>query len=235
MSTWERRARVLRILLADDHDLVREALSLLFQQYFEDCEVVEAGALDPALDHIAATNDFDLVLLDLRMPGMNGLEGLKRTLQKVAETTAVVLLSGAYRSEDVRHAIEAGAQGFIPKTLRGQALANAIQLVLAGEKYLPSSILNDMTDGIVGGPDREKRMAGGFGVEGDFARLTPREREVLALLSEGRPNKDIARHLDLREITVKYHLKNIYRKLNVSNRAQAVKTALEDMARSGTL
>jgi len=225
----------LRILLADDHDLVREALSLLFQQYFEDCEVVEAGALDPALDHIAATNDFDLVLLDLRMPGMNGLEGLKRTLQKVAETTAVVLLSGAYRSEDVRHAIEAGAQGFIPKTLRGQALANAIQLVLAGEKYLPSSILNDMTDGIVGGPDREKRMAGGFGVEGDFARLTPREREVLALLSEGRPNKDIARHLDLREITVKYHLKNIYRKLNVSNRAQAVKTALEDMARSGTL
>ncbi|HBU98699.1 MULTISPECIES: response regulator [Thalassospira] len=225
----------MRILLADDHDLVREALSLLFQQYFEDCEVVEAGALDPALDHIAATNDFDLVLLDLRMPGMNGLEGLKRTLQKVAETTAVVLLSGAYRSEDVRHAIEAGAQGFIPKTLRGQALANAIQLVLAGEKYLPSSILNDMTDGIVGGPDREKRMAGGFGVEGDFARLTPREREVLALLSEGRPNKDIARHLDLREITVKYHLKNIYRKLNVSNRAQAVKTALEDMARSGTL
>ncbi|RCK23404.1 response regulator [Thalassospira lucentensis] len=225
----------MRILLADDHDLVREALSLLFQQYFEDCEVVEAGALDPALDHIVATNDFDLVLLDLRMPGMNGLEGLKRTLQKVAETTAVVLLSGAYRSEDVRHAIEAGAQGFIPKTLRGQALANAIQLVLAGEKYLPSSILNDMTDGIVGGPDREKRMAGGFGVEGDFARLTPREREVLALLSEGRPNKDIARHLDLREITVKYHLKNIYRKLNVSNRAQAVKTALEDMARSGTL
>ena len=225
----------MRILLADDHDLVREALSLLFQQYFEDCEVVEAGALDPALDHIAATNDFDLVLLDLRMPGMNGLEGLKRTLQKVAETTAVVLLSGAYRSEDVRHAIEAGAQGFIPKTLRGQALANAIQLVLAGEKYLPSSILNDMTDGIVGGPDREKRMAGGFGVGGGFARLTPREREVLALLSEGRPNKDIARHLDLREITVKYHLKNIYRKLNVSNRAQAVKTALEDMARSGTL
>jgi len=225
----------LRILLADDHDLVREALSLLFQQYFEDCEVVEAGALDPALDHIVATNDFDLVLLDLRMPGMNGLEGLKRILERAAKTTAVVLLSGAYRSEDVRHAIEAGAQGFIPKTLRGQALANAIQLVLAGEKYLPSSILNDMTDGIVGGPDREKRMAGGFGVEGDFARLTPREREVLALLSEGRPNKDIARHLDLREITVKYHLKNIYRKLNVSNRAQAVKTALEDMARSGTL
>ncbi|MFV1853410.1 MAG: response regulator transcription factor [Thalassospira sp.] len=110
-----------------------------------------------------------------------------------------------------------------------------MQLVLAGEKYLPSSILSDLSDGLVGGGDGDSRMAGGFGNEGDFGRLTPREREVLALLSEGRPNKDIARHLDLREITVKYHLKNIYRKLNVSNRAQAVKMALEDMARTGTL
>ncbi|KZC99382.1 MULTISPECIES: response regulator transcription factor [unclassified Thalassospira] len=225
----------MRILLADDHDLVREAISLLFQQYFDDCEVAEAGALDPALELIAANNTFDLVLLDLRMPGMNGLEGLKRTLEKVADSTFVVLLSGAYRSEDVRKALEAGAHGFIPKTLRGQALANAVQLVLAGDKYLPSSILNDMNDNMSGGGDGEGRLGGGFGSEGDFGRLTPREREVLALLSEGRPNKDIARHLDLREITVKYHLKNIYRKLNVSNRAQAVKMALEDMARSGTL
>lgn len=225
----------MRILLADDHDLVREAISLLFQQYFDDCEVAEAGALDPALELIEANNTFDLVLLDLRMPGMNGLEGLKRTLEKVADQTFVVLLSGAYRSEDVRKALEAGAHGFIPKTLRGQALANAVQLVLAGDKYLPSSILTDMNDGFSGGGDGDGRLAGGFGNEGDFARLTPREREVLALLSEGRPNKDIARHLDLREITVKYHLKNIYRKLNVSNRAQAVKMALEDMARSGTL
>eukprot|EP00003_Mantamonas_plastica_P006720 TRINITY_DN15548_c0_g1_i1.p1 TRINITY_DN15548_c0_g1~~TRINITY_DN15548_c0_g1_i1.p1 ORF type:complete len:175 (-),score=42.28 TRINITY_DN15548_c0_g1_i1:31-555(-) len=174
-------------------------------------------------------------MLDLRMPGMNGLEGLKRALDKVASSTFVVLLSGTYRSEDVRHAIEAGAHGFIPKTLRGQALANAVQLVLAGDKYLPSSILNDLGDGMGGGGDGDSRMVGGFGNEGDFARLTPREREVLALLSEGRPNKDIARHLDLREITVKYHLKNIYRKLNVSNRAQAVKMALEDMARTGNL
>ncbi|MFV1853409.1 MAG: response regulator transcription factor [Thalassospira sp.] len=74
----------MRILLADDHDLVREAISLLFQQYFEDCEVAEAGALEPALDLITENNTFDLVLLDLRMPGMNGLEGLKRALEKVA-------------------------------------------------------------------------------------------------------------------------------------------------------
>ena len=221
--------------MADDHDLVREAISLLFQQYFDDCEVAEAGALDPALELIEANNTFDLVLLDLRMPGMNGLEGLKRALEKVADSTFVVLLSGAYRSEDVRKAIEAGAHGFIPKTLRGQALANAVQLVLAGDKYLPSSILTDMNDNGSGSGDGDGRLVGSFGNEGDFARLTPREREVLALLSEGRPNKDIARHLDLREITVKYHLKNIYRKLNVSNRAQAVKMALEDMARSGTL
>lgn len=225
----------MRILLADDHDLVREAISLLFQQYFDDCEVAEAGALDPALALIEENNTFDLILLDLRMPGMNGFEGLKRTLQQVADKTFVVLLSGAYRSDDVRKAIEAGAHGFIPKTLRGKALANAVQLVLAGDKYLPSSILADMSDSLPGGGDSDGRLVGAFGTEGDFGRLTPREREVLALLSEGRPNKEIARHLDLREITVKYHLKNIYRKLNVSNRAQAVKMALEDMARSGTL
>lgn len=225
----------MRILLADDHDLVREALSLLFQQYFEDCEVVEAGALDPALAHIDADRVFDLILLDLRMPGMNGLDGLRLTLDKVGKDVPVVLLSGAYNGDDVRHAIENGAHGFIPKTLRGEALANAIRLVLAGEKYLPSSILSNFGDGFSQNSDGSSRRSGGFGNEGDFARLTPREREVLALLSEGRPNKDIARNLDLREITVKYHLKNIYRKLHVSNRAQAVKIALEDMARSGTL
>ena len=102
----------MRILLADDHDLVREAISLLFQQYFDDCEVAEAGALEPALDLIDENNSFDLVLLDLRMPGMNGLEGLKRALEKVAPSTFVVLLSGAYRSEDVRNAIEAGTTWF---------------------------------------------------------------------------------------------------------------------------
>ncbi|PKR53208.1 response regulator [Thalassospira marina] len=226
----------MRILLADDHDLVREALSLLFQQYFENCEVIEAGALEPALEHIDPDNPFDLILLDLRMPGMNGLEGLKVTIEKVGPGVPVVLLSGAYNGEDVRHAIENGAQGFIPKTLRGEALANAIRLVLAGEKYLPSSILTNFAEGFGNNSDSGSgRHAGQFGSDGDFARLTPREREVLALLSEGRPNKDIARHLDLREITVKYHLKNVYRKLHVSNRAQAVKIALEDMARSGSL
>lgn len=226
----------MRILLADDHDLVREALSLLFQQYFEGCEVVEAGSLEPALEKIDPENPFDLILLDLRMPGMNGLDGLRMTLDKVGVGVPVVLLSGAYNGEDVRHAIENGAQGFIPKTLRGEALANAIRLVLAGEKYLPSSILSNFAEGFGNKNEHgSMRHAGQFGVDGDFARLTPREREVLALLSEGRPNKDIARHLDLREITVKYHLKNVYRKLHVSNRAQAVKIALEDMARSGSL
>jgi DNA-binding NarL/FixJ family response regulator len=226
----------LRILLADDHDLVREALSLLFQQYFDGCEVIEAGSLEPALEKIDPENPFDLILLDLRMPGMNGLDGLKLAVEKVGEGVPVVLLSGAYNGEDVRHAIENGAYGFIPKTLRGEALANAIRLVLAGEKYLPSSILSNFAEGFGNKSEYSSaRHAGQFGREGDFARLTPREREVLALLSEGRPNKDIARHLDLREITVKYHLKNVYRKLNVSNRAQAVKIALEDMARSGSL
>ncbi|MFH1804370.1 MAG: response regulator transcription factor [Pseudomonadota bacterium] len=221
----------MRILLADDHDLVREALSLLFQQYFDDCEVIEAGALDPALTHIEEGGQFDLVLLDLRMPGMNGLEGLGKTLAVVAPGTPVVLISGAYNSDDVRRAIESGAQGFLPKTLRGESLANAIRLVLAGDKYLPSTILHNFGERFSGPGE----SAGGFGHEGDFGRLTPREREVLALLSDGLPNKEIARHLDLREITVKYHLKNIYRKLHVSNRSQAVKIALEDMARSGSL
>lgn len=231
-----RQGACVKILIADDHDLVREAIGRMLVDLFEACTVVEAGDLDAAVACFESDSEgFDLVLLDLRMPGMNGLDGLRRMVQ-LAGDVPVALLSGAYQGEDVREAIEVGAAGFFPKTLRGEALMNALRLVLSGEKYLPAAILSGMGessqgDGYRGSAVRPDRLGG----HPEFARLTPREREVLALLAEGRPNKDIARQLDLREITVKYHLKNIYRKLSVTNRAQAVKMALEGMARTGTL
>ena len=223
----------MHILLADDHDLVREALVLLLMRYFDGCNVSEAGSLDSAFELMdRLETPPSLIMLDLRMSGMDGLTGLTRTIEKTGAHIPVVLLSGAFSGEDVRLAIEMGASGFIPKTLRGQALANAIRLVLSGERYLPSSILSGIgstpeLQPPVSGPETPEVTPEALSNGKAFSKLTPREREVLALLADGRQNKDIARALDLREITVKYHLKNIYRKLEIKNRAQAVKVALE--------
>ena len=235
----------MHILLADDHDLVREALVLLLMRYFDGFKVSEAESVDGAFDLMdTLETPLSLIMLDLRMSGMDGLNGLTRTIEKTGAEVPVVLISGAFSSEDVRLAIKMGARGFIPKTLRGEALANAIRLVLSGERYLPSFILSDIDNtlelepqyqrshstgntGNTGGPETVEVTPEPLSNGKTFSKLTPREQEVLTLLAVGRQNRDIARELNLREITVKYHLKNIYRKLEVNNRAQAVKMALE--------
>ena len=226
----------MHILLADDHDLVREALVLLLMRYFDGCKVSEAESVDGAFDLMdTLETPLSLIMLDLRMSGMDGLNGLTRTIEKTGAEVPVVLISGAFSSEDVRLAIKMGARGFIPKTLRGEALANAIRLVLSGERYLPSSILPGIGTlelepqhgtGDTDGPETVEVTPEPLSNGKTFSKLTPREQEVLTLLAVGRQNRDIARELNLREITVRYHLKNIYRKLEVNNRTQAVKMAL---------
>lgn len=211
----------MRILLADDHVLVRDALKALFEREEPGSAVLAADDLPAAIDLMSQEGPVDLAILDVNMPGMNGVEGLKIFSARFPGT-AVALMSGTAERDLVRRAIEIGAVGYFPKTIAGRALLGAIRLVLSGERFLPASFgfAPDEATAYVGPPDDPGRSSGAI-------ILTRRERDVLGLLRTGAPNKIIARKLDLQEVTVKLHIRGICRKLGAANRTQAALRAVE--------
>lgn len=207
----------MRILLADDHDLLRDTLEVFLQRLDPEIQVVHARSFPEALERAAQAGRLDLILLDVRMPGMNGLAGLDAMRQRYPEVP-VVVMSGDVSRELVFDALGAGAAGFIPKAMGGKAMLNALQLVLSGQRYVPDIVLSsgqpwaDAAPGASGGP---------------LGRLSRRERDVMSLLTKGYSNKEIAKELRIEAVTVALHLSSIYRKLGVGNRTQAVKLAMQ--------
>lgn len=189
----------MKILLADDHGLVRDALKdMLLRDPDADVEVVTVGSLDEALSALPQ-GPYDAVILDFMMPGMNGVEGVTR-MGEAAAPTPVAVISGAFAHDLVERMREAGASGFLPKTLGAAVLTDEILRIAGGEERFTA----EPTD-----PAAEDTT------------LTKREREVLSYLYKGLQNKEIARELGLREVTVKLHVRSVCRKLDVANRTQA--------------
>lgn len=196
----------MRILLADDHDLVRETLAaFLLAEGFE--EVRTVATLQAAVTALTTSGPFDLVLLDYNMPGMNGFEGLGRA-KSVAGTTPIAIISGTTQRELAEAALQAGAAGFVPKTLASRAMIAAVHLMAAGDVFAPISLLM-----------QEPEIAEAL------QTLTRRETDVLRGICEGKSNKEIARDLDLQEVTVKLHVKTLSRKLGAKNRTHAAMIA----------
>lgn len=200
----------MRVLIADDHDLLRDTL-VLFLEAQGDIETRTAADLPGACKLIADEERFDLVLLDLNMPGMNGLEGLKHALA-LDGGQRVALLSGEATRDIAEQALEAGAAGFVPKTLPAKSMINAVKFMAMGEQYAPIDFMTAV-DETPKHPLTEK--------------LSPRELQVLKGLTEGKSNKEIARDLDITEPTVKLHMKTLYRKVGAANRTQAALIARE--------
>jgi DNA-binding NarL/FixJ family response regulator len=212
----------MNILLADDHDLVRDGIMSFLKTAAPDITVSQAKDFAESLAIVDSDTNIDLTILDLNMPGMNGLSGLTVMRQKFPDVP-VVILSGSVKRSDVLNALEHGASGYLPKTLSGKSLINALRLVLSGEKYIPSALLEDD-----GGSIRPGEIdLDGLAPDNPLRQLTNREREVLALLTKGLSNKEIAKQLSVREITVKVHLTGIFKKLGAANRTQAVKIAMQ--------
>lgn len=214
--------RQVRILLADDHDLVRETLKFYLEKLDPRTEVIEAGSFGEALELANRSGPLDLIILDLKMPGMNRFAGLE-TMRSRFPRVPTVILSGVLDRDDVLAALQCGAAGVIPKTLSAQRMLSAMRLVLSGERYLPSMMMSSETRGEATFATAREAFAPGSPLD----TLTRREREVLGLLTAGLTNRAIADRLGIREVTVKLHLRGVFRKLGARNRTQAMKIALE--------
>ena len=226
MALSKVQERNLRLLVVDDHPLFRVGLWHLLNQLADELQMVEASDVSQALEHLSQDEPYDLVLVDLLMPGMKGFDSLKRICQ-ATPGSPVVVVSVKERAEDVRQAIEAGAMGYIPKSSSPEVLVHALELVLSGGVYLPPHLLGASEAAVsdwTADKSREPMPA-----KGALARLTPRQRQVLALLAEGKPNKAIASELGLAAGTVKIHVSSIFKALNVNNRTLAVIAANELM------
>lgn len=199
-----------RILIADDHDLVRDTIAA-FISAEGDFAVATVEDLPSALDSAAAEGPFDLVLLDYNMPGMEGLGGLTRMISANG-ARPVAVMSGTAPKAVAEEAMAAGAMGFLPKTMGAKSLLNAIRFMVAGERYVPVSFLTE--------PDAAETNP-------LAAQLTQREKDVLGGLVRGLSNKEIARELNLQEVTIKLHVKTLSRKLDAKNRTQAAILAKE--------
>lgn len=201
-----------KVLIIDDHPLFREALSAAVSLAYPVAESRDVSNLDDAISALEADRDYDIALLDLNIPGVQGFEGLLK-LRTLHPRLPVLVVSGLENEQIIDEAITYGAAGFLPKSLGREVLAMAIGTVLAGDVYVPDSLptAQDVTP-----------VAGKTEIIERLLSLTPQQLRVLFMLREGLLNKQIAYELDVGATTVKKHVSEILRKLKVHSRTQAV-------------
>ena len=210
----------MRVLLADDHTIVREAVGAFLTRLAGDISIVEAADLEQAVERAGEKGPFDLVVLDYNMPGMNGLAGLD-IMRGTVGPTPIAIFSGQITPEEAAHALKRGANGIILKDVRGTALINALRLIAAGETYVPRSLVDALQgDGIRQSQGTEGKLRTLLG------NLTRRELQSVQLLMRGITNREIGEALQLSEITVKLHLHSAFKKMGARNRSDAVRIAM---------
>lgn len=203
--------RPLRLLVVDDHEVVREGLVALLSRREEFQVVAEAGTVAEAL---AAARRFepDLVVMDVRLPDGSGIEAC-REIRAELPTTRVVMLTSYPDEEAVLSAILAGASGYLLKQVRGRDLVSALEAVGRGDSLLDPAVTERVLE-------RVRRMANG-NERDELSDLTAQERKILLLVADGKTNKEIASEVFLSDKTVKNYVSSILSKLNLQRRAQA--------------
>lgn len=199
-----------KVLIADDHPLFRDALKQALLGGFEDLTIREAGSLRDAAKLLDDDGDFDLVLLDLKMPGIQGLTGLA-FLRAQYPAVPIAVVTASEEDHIARRALDLGASGFIPKSSSIDMIKQAVAAVLGGDIWAPKDVQTSASK------DRE-----GDALAKKLATLTPQQARVLMMLREGLLNKQIAYQLGVSEATIKAHVSAILTKLGVGSRTQAV-------------
>lgn len=209
----------MKVLVIDDHVLVRDALRGVLRDSLREAEVLEAPDWRHARLQLEKNQDFDLILLDLGLPDRDGFEALSE-LREGYPAISIVVLSGRHDRESVARALDLGALGFIPKSASREVMLSALNLVVSGGMYIPPVILGHQDAVPVNRPAADPASQNPR--SGADLGLTGRQLDVLALLMQGKSNKAICRVLDLAEPTVKNHVSAILRALKATNRTEAV-------------
>ena len=204
------KGSLMKILLVDDHALFRDGLKLILKQVGEVVEISECGSCDEAHPIIRESEGFNLILLDVNLPNISGMEGLQE-FRELDPSAPIVFLSGSDDHRLIKKALELGAMGYIPKTLSSEIIIQALRLILKGGRYVPDNILQGT---------------------GELSRseisLTARQTEILNLISQGKANKEIAAILGIADNTVRVHVSAIFQILKVNNRTEAAFAALQE-------
>lgn len=209
----------MHILLVDDHTLFREALMHVLNQLDENVIVLEAASVLEATQVISHSNNIDLVLLDIDLPGVDGLSALPG-LRELAPTVPIVVLSGSENVLDVQLALDNGSLGYIPKSCSSHEMLSALDIVLQGEIFVPPRLLMKLEQG-----ELVTEAPAPVDKPNSPSILTSRQTEVLEMLAKGLPNKSIANSFNVTERTIKQHVSDILQALGARNRTHAVTEA----------
>lgn len=202
---------VMKFLVADDHDLFRDGLKALLKDKYPQAEFFDARTFDEIEQTLAEHGDLSVIFLDLNMPGMG--EERIRLLKEARPDLPIIVISGKEQPAEMQRILKMGASGYIPKSVSADITLSAIQLVLSGGTYIPASA--------VGQRKSNDRIS-----QANVTLLTPRQQDILSLLARGLSNAQIAYELKISEGTVRIHVSNVLRTLNVTNRSQAAVAAL---------
>lgn len=201
----------MKLLIADDHALFRDGLSLQLEKIAPHAVINQAANFSQALKIVQSSPDIDLVIIDLDMPDMKWEDGL-RELRAKAPNSRFVVISASEDIRNIKKVLDMGISGYIPKRSETKVLLSALKLVIDGGTYLPPSVMDSAAS-----PHADARVARNGGKV-----LTPRQAEVLDYVAEGMSNKQIAYKMDVSEATVKLHINALLRAVGATNRTQAV-------------
>jgi len=209
------------VFFADDHELVRKAVSGLISEHFANCEIFESGSFEGleealAARHIGNGNGHQIILMDLQMPGVSLPKSIYTLIQRYPNLP-IVILSGTFSAETAVSVMKIGVKALIPKSSAPQLLLHVLNLVLDGQTYFPVELIS------AGG-------SGAFHGGAGLSRLTNRENEVAGLIADGLTNKEIARVLGISDGTVKVAVKSIFRKMGVTNRTMLARQIYDQRA-----
>jgi len=218
----------MNVLLVDDHVLFREGLAMVLRSLMSNVVIHEAGSSGEAMTKLASLNEVDLILLDIGLPDVSGIETIS-VLREKYPAIPVVALSSSDDRPTVLSALDRGAMGFVPKSASSSLLNGAISLILAKGIYLPPSVLSGERYSVASVSTPEtvgaaERGAARTKTPADLG-LTPRQSEVLFRVLQGKSAKLISRELNLSASTVKTHTSAVLRALNVTTRTQAIVAA----------